>query len=299
MNRRELLKGALGAALVPGTDQLCAAQEALIRKTIPGTGESLPAIGLGTNRYAVGNAQANEQLLNALRTFNALGGTVIDTAPMYRSSETILGRLLSELDIRDQTFLATKSDRSIEDGGPGRVDNSFEQLRTGTVDLMQIHNLRGLDMLPTLRDMRDSGRIRYLGITTSRVSQFPDFIDVMTREPLDFIQVNYSLADRTAADRILPLARDKGMAVLVNLPLGRGRLFKAVQGRALPGWAAELGAASWAQFFLKYVIGHPAVSCAIPGMRKAGHVEDNLAAARGALPTAAQRARQAAWFDDR
>lgn len=297
MNRRELLKHAAGATLALRASTLLAATDKRIEKLIPGTGETLPAIGIGTNRYAVGNVDENRRLLDVLRAFSALGGTVIDTAPMYRSSETILGQLMAELDLRDRMFLATKSDRDLADGGPARVDNSFQQLRTDRLDLVQVHNLRGLDMLPQLREMKAAGRLRYVGITTSRVAQFEDFIAVMEREALDFIQVNYSLADRTAADRILPLARDKGLAVLVNLPLGRGRLFRAVQDKSLPDWAAEFDAGSWAQFFLKYVISHPAVTCAIPGMRKISHVEDNLGAALRALPTPAQRARQEAWFD--
>lgn len=297
MNRRDLLKSAAGATLALKTGGLAAQGSGLIEKPIPGTDETLPAIGIGTNRYSVGDDQENLQLLQTLRTFSQLGGTVIDTAPMYRSSETILGRLIDELEIRDRIFLATKSDRDRNDGGPTRVDNSFQQLRTEVVDLMQVHNLRGLDMLPTLREMQSIGQVRYLGITTSRTAQFPDFIRVMRNEKLDFIQVNYALNDREAAGTILPLAQDLGLAVLVNVPLGRGRLFRAVQGQQLPGWAADFGARSWAQFFLKYVISHPAVTCAIPGMRRISHVEDNLGAATGALPTPAQRARQEAWFD--
>ena len=297
MNRRELMRGAAGAALAIGIPPLFAQDEVLIRKPIPGTDETLPAVGIGTNRYAVGDAESTRPLLETLRTFASLGGTVVDTAPMYRTSETVLGQLMTELGLHDGVFLATKSDRDQDDGGPARVDNSFIQLRADVIDLMQVHNLRGLDMLPRLRELQSEGRIRYLGITTSRIGQFDEFIAVMESEPLDFIQVNYSLADREAERRILPLAQDKGLAVLVNLPLGRGRLFSAVKGMPLPAWAAEFGAQSWAQFFLKYVISHPAVTCAIPGMRKARHVEDNLGAARGGLPTAAQRARQEQFFD--
>jgi len=296
MNRRQLLQYA-GSTLAFGSQTLHAQSGMLIEKIIPGTVDSLPAIGIGTNRYVVGDSSANAQLGQTLQLFHQLGGRLIDTAPMYRSSETVLGSLIDDLELQGQFFLATKSDTDRDKGGRERVENSFTQLRTNTIDLMQIHNLRGLDMLPQLRELQAIDRIRYLGITTSRTQQFPDFLQVMQVEKLDFIQVNYSLADRQAAERILPLARDKGLAVLVNLPLGRGQLFRKVQGQSLPGWAAEFGARSWAQFFLKYVISHPAVTCAIPGMRKLSHVEDNLGAATGQLPTAAQRARQESWFD--
>jgi aryl-alcohol dehydrogenase-like predicted oxidoreductase len=296
-NRREFLQ-ATGGALALGPAGLLAESAAPVAKPIPGTDENLPAIGLGTNRYAVGDEEQNAQLLDTLRRFRELGGTVIDTAPVYRSSETILGELIARLGDRENLFLATKSDRDRAAGGVERVENSFQQLRTETLDLVQVHNLRGLDMLPVLRELKSAGRIRYLGITTSRAAQFPDFIRVMQREPLDFIQVNYSLADREAETRILPLAQERGMAVLANVPLGRGRLFSAVDGLELPAWAADFGALSWAQFFLKFVIGHPAVTCAIPGMRQPSHVADNLGALLGPLPTAAQRARQAAWFKD-
>jgi aryl-alcohol dehydrogenase-like predicted oxidoreductase len=297
VNRRDLIRGAAGTALTVALPPLYAQDAPLIRKPIPGTDETLPAIGVGTNRYAVGDAEATRPLLDTLRTFVDLGGTLIDTAPMYRTSETVLGELVSELDFQGEVFWATKSDRDRDDGGPARVENSFRQLRTDVIDLMQVHNLRGLDMLPQLRELKTEGRIRYLGITTSRVAQFDEFIAVMKREPLDFIQVNYSLADRQAAERILPLALDQGLAVLVNLPLGRGRLFNAVKGLSLPDWAAEFDATSWAQFFLKYVISHPAATCAIPGMRKAAHAKDNLGAARGVLPDAGQRSRQEQFFD--
>ncbi len=296
MNRRQLIKNAVGAgtALALGQTQLYANPvENLIRKTIPGTDETIPVIGVGTNRYSVGNANHNMRLKQALNSFHQQGGTLIDTAPIYRSSETILGQLINELGIRDHLFVATKADRAADDGGPERLENSFAQLLTNRVDLVQSHNLRGADsMLPLLHEAKAAGRIRYIGITISRSSMFPEFLSAMNKYPLDFIQVNYSLADRKAADRILPLAADKGIAVLINLPLSRGQLFKAVGNRPLPGWSSEFDCDSWAQFFLKYVVSHPAVTCAIPGMTQARHIIDNLGAARGRLPDMEQRLRQ-------
>jgi len=300
MNRRQLLKRAAGtgAALSLAWNPLFAKSGEIIRKIIPGTDETLPVIGLGTNRYSVGDAEHHARLKQALGTFHEHGGTLIDTAPMYRSSETILGQLINELDIRQQLFVATKADRAADNGGTEQLANSFTQLQTDRLDLVQSHNLLGADsMLPILHEQQAAGRIRYVGITTSRSAQFTDFLAVMNKVPLNFIQVNYSLADREAAERILPLAADKGIAVLVNLPLGRGRLFKAVGDQPLPGWAAEFDCDSWAQFFLKYVVSHPAVTCAIPGMTRARHVADNLGAALGQLPDANQRRRQEQFLD--
>ena len=298
ISRRTFLHLTSGTALALSLRSLSAQPKALIKKTIPATGEAIPAIGLGTNRYAVGSDQENALLRDALEVFHRLGGRVIDTAPMYRSSESILGQLVAELDHGDEVFLATKADRAVDKGGIERLEESFKKLRTDTLDLVQSHNLIGAEsMLPVLREYKQEGRIRYVGITTSRNAQFAEFLEWMERGSLDFIQVNYSLADRAAADRILPLAREKGMAVLVNLPLGRGRLFKAVDGKPLPDWVAEFQCESWAQFFLKYVISHPAVTCAIPGMTKAPHVMDNLGALTGRLPDAAERMKMEALFD--
>ncbi|MBT78446.1 MAG: aldo/keto reductase [Gammaproteobacteria bacterium] len=298
MNRRQLIKQAAGAALSLNWNPLQAKIQNVMHKTIPGTSEILPVIGLGTNRYSVGNAQHQARLRQALQTFHEHGGTLIDTAPMYRGSEIILGQLIKTLNIREQLFIATKADRAADNNGPERLANSFAQLQTDRLDLVQSHNLRGVDsMLPVLREQQLAGRVRYVGITTSRENQFAEFLDVMNKYPLDFIQVNYSLIDRKAAEHILPLAADKGIAVLANLPLSRGALFKKVGDRPLPDWAAEFNCTSWAQFFLKYVISHPAVNCAIPGMTRTRHVIDNLGAALGRLPDATQRRRQEQYID--
>lgn len=302
ITRREFTRAGIGAATVAafGPGAVLAGPEDLIRKKIPASGEALPVIGLGTNRYGVGDAEAERAPLRAsLARFHQLGGTVVDTAPMYRSSEAVLGDLISELGIRDDLFLATKTDKT---GGQSetiaQMQESMRRLKTDRIDLMQVHNLLGWqDALPAMREWQREGRIRYIGITTSRTEQYGDFEAVMRQEQLDFVQLNYSLEQRTAADRLLPLAAERGMAVMVNRAFGGGRIFEKVGDQPLPDWAQAFGCESWAQFLLKYVLGHPAVTLTIPGMTKPRHVDDNLWAAHGRLPNAEERKRQEAFFD--
>lgn len=302
ISRRQFTKATLGAASVAalGSCRTIAGDQPLISKPIPSSGEMLPVIGLGTNRYGVDESDASRApLRSALDRFNQLGGTVIDTAPMYRTSEAVIGDLVTELGIRDEIFIATKTDRT---EGPEatlkQMKQSLSRLRTDTIDLMQVHNLRGWqNALPLMRDWQREGRIRYIGITTSRISQYEEFEKVMRSEQLDFVQVDYSLQQRKAAERILPLAAERGIAVIINRAFGGGRVFGTLADRPVPDWAGEFGAASWAQFLLKFAVGHPAATLTIPGMTKLRHVEDNLEAARGRLPTAKERARQAALFD--
>lgn len=296
LTRRKLL--GTGALLGLGWFPAWAESRTKIRKEIPGTGERLVPVGIGTNRYKVGNAENNARLRETLKVFAELGGSVIDTAPRYRTSEAILGRLIGELGIRRKLFLATKSNLDADHGGVEQMEVSQEKLGSDPIDLMQSHNLSGVkSMLPVMREWQREGRIRYIGITTSRNAQFGDVLELLEKEPLDFLQVNYSLADREAAERVLPLAQNEGVGVLVNVPFGRGRLFRAVGDQPLPEWAADFDCASWAQFFLKYVISHPAVTCAIPGTTKPEHAVDNQGAAVGRLPNPEERKRQEAWFD--
>ena len=302
LSRRDFNKAGLGALSLAalGTGPALAGPEHLIRKAIPATGELVPVIGLGTNRYGVGDDADKRAVLRAsLKRFHELGGTVIDTAPMYRSSEAVLGDLVAELGIRDDLFLATKADK--EPGGEAtdqQMQLSRKRLKTEAFDLMQVHNLRGTrDALAKMREWQQDGRIRYIGITTSRARQYEAFEEVMRNEELDFIQINYSLEQREAAERILPLAAERGIAVIINRAFGGGRIFDAVGKRPVPDWAKDFGCASWAQFLLKYVIGHPAVTLSIPGMTKVHHVDDNFGAAHGELPDAKQRTRQEAFFD--
>ena len=302
ITRRDFAKAGLGAGglLALGGTPLLSAGQALLRHRIPSSGEAIPVIGVGTNRYGVGDDAALRAPLKAsLAKFHELGGTVIDTAPGYRSSESVLGDLIDELGIRDDLFLATKVDRNGQRAAADRMQDSFEKLRADTMDLMQVHNFIGWEeAIPLMRDWQKEGRIRYVGITTSRTSQYGLMERVMREHELDFVQINYSLAEqREAADRLLPLAADRGMAVLVNRPFGGGGVFGKLKGVELPQWAREFDCNSWAQFLLKYVVSHPAVTAAIPGMTEVRHVQDNMGAAVGALPDAGQRKRQEAFFD--
>ena len=231
-----------------------------------------------------------------------LGGKVIDTAPAYGRSEVVVGELLADLGNRDRYFLATKVTAPDGDLAKGRamLEESFRRLRTPRIDLVQVHNLDGVDVLmPVLREAKDAKRIRYIGVTTSRAEQYPRMLEVMRRHALDFIQVDYSIDNRAAAEEVLPLAQERGVAVLINMPFGgrrTGNLFPKLAGREVPRWAVDAGAASWAQFLLRYVISHPAVTCAIPGTHRVGHLEDNMRAGRSELPDRAMRTRMEEYW---
>lgn len=300
MNRREFTKASLAAATLTTLGPAIADHSDLIRKAIPSSGEMLPIIGLGTNRYGVDASEASRAPLRAaLQRFHALGGTLIDTAPQYRSSETVLGDLIAELGTRKDLFIATKTDKPDAAEIAAQMDDSAGKLKTAKFDLMQVHNLIAWKTaLPVMREWQQEGRIRYIGITTSRNTQYEEFESVMRQEKLDFIQINYSLEQREAAERILPLAADRGIGVIINRAFGGGRIFEAVGSKPLPIWAREFGCESWAQFLLKYAVGHEAATVAIPGMTKLHHVDDNFGAALGRLPDAGERKRQEAFFDD-
>ncbi|MCP4300219.1 MAG: aldo/keto reductase [Gammaproteobacteria bacterium] len=303
ISRRDFTKTSLGAvslAVLGGSSALAGAEH-MIKKAIPSSGELLPIVGLGTNRYGVGKSEAaRAPLKTALERFHTLGGTVIDTAPGYRTSESVLGDLIAELGIRDDLFLATKTDRTDgSDGTNAQLSESLSKLQTEKIDLMQVHNLRGWKhALPVMREWQQEGRIRYIGITTSRAHQYAEFEKVMRQEDLDFVQLNYSLEQREGAERLLPLAADRGIAVIINRVFGGGRIFEKVGDQPVPDWARDFGCETWAQFLLKYAIAHPAATLSIPGMTKLHHVDDNFGAAHGRLPSAEERARQEAFFDN-
>lgn len=289
LTRRKLLSVTGGAGLLTVAGPWCnlwAQTRARIMMTIPSSGEQLPAVGLGTRDFrSDANAQDMQRFMATLKEFYAAGGRVIDTSPNYGDAETVIGKLLAELGIRDDVFMATKVDREDRQQGIVRMNRSFKLLGGDCIDLMQVHNLRGTETeLETMQAWKAEGRIRYIGVTTHNPAQYDEMQGVMHRYPLDFIQLNYSLADRAAEQSILPLARDRGIAVLVNLPYARGRLFSAVAGHALPDWAADMDADSWGQVFLKYVISYPAAMLPIPGTTKPNHVKDNVGAAFGRLP---------------
>jgi aryl-alcohol dehydrogenase-like predicted oxidoreductase len=233
-----------------------------------------------------------------LRQFKEMGGRVIDTAPSYGTAEMVVGDLVTELKIRESLFIATKLGAHGRDAGIEQLEQSFKHLRTPKIDLIAVHNLQDTQtQLRTLRQWKQAGRIRYVGITTSFERQHAEFEQTMKAEALDFIQVDYAPDNRKADQRILPLAADRGMGVMINLPFGRGRLFTAVQGRSLPPWVREFDCTSWAQFFLKYIVSHPAVTCTVPGTAKSEYLVDNLGAARGRLPDAAMRRRMESFID--
>lgn len=288
LTRRTLLKNCAGisAGLQFGTPLL--AQAPLHMTTIPSSGQQIPAIGIGCRNYRAepGSAELVE-LRDTLARFHQLGGKVVDTSPNYGNSEAVLGNILRELGIRDDLWIATKVDREAAASGIARMQQSFELLGGDSFDLMQVHNLVGVNvMLPILQEWKAQGRFRYNGITSSSDGQYEEMQRVMNQYPLDFIQVDYSLGNRNADQRLLPLAQDRGMAVLVNLPFGRGEMFAAVGERPLPDWAADIDASSWAQVFLKYIMSHPSGAIPIPGTTKPHHAEDNVGAARGRLPDA-------------
>jgi aryl-alcohol dehydrogenase-like predicted oxidoreductase len=271
----------------------------LITKPIPSTGQHLPAVGIGTDAFS--NAPIDE-LRGVLRRMGELGGSVIDTAAAYGDSEARIGEILAQFGTREHMFLATKLVGGGLSGlfsrtGAASFERSLQRLRTSRVELLQVHNLSGVDeLMPLMQDWKKAGRIRYIGVTTSRGGQHADIVAAMRKYPLDFIQVDYSIANRDAAAMVLPLAQERRVAVLANLPLGRASLIRQVVGRQLPPWAAEIDVKSWGQFLLKYVISHPAVTCAIPGSTKLVHLEDNQAAGHGRLPDAALRKRMEEYW---
>ncbi len=268
----------------------------LIKRPVPRTGELLPVIGLGTwQTFDVSEAESERAPLRmVLSELVRSGGSVIDSSPMYGRSEEVVGALAADLGLRDRLFLATKVWTSGRDAGVRQMHESFRLLRTKQMDLMQVHNLVDWRThLTTLRRWKEEGSVRYIGVTHYTAGAYDELARVLQQEELDFVQLNYSLAERDAERRLLPLAAQRGTAVLVNRPFAAAGLFRKARGKPLPPWAKEIGCATWAQFFLKFVVSHPAITCAIPGTSKVDHLLDNLQGGIGLLPDSAMRERMA------
>ena len=309
VSRRSALKVALGigAALALRPHELWADSDGakvatLYTKPIPSSGEQLPVVGIGTaRRYDVAASDAElAPLRDVVGSFTRLGGKLIDTAPSYGNAESVVGNLIAQAGNRGQIFLATKVGRGRESVQAGRaeLEQSLKRLDVAKVDLMQVHNLAGVDeMLPVLREWKEAGKTRYIGVTSTSKDQDPELERLLRTQRMDFVQVDYAIDNRDAEQRILPLAQERGVAVLTALPFGRGRVFEAFDKQPVPYWARELGIRTWAQFALKYIVSHPAVTAAIPGTAKMEYLTDNLGAARAPMPDAAARRRMAALVD--
>jgi aryl-alcohol dehydrogenase-like predicted oxidoreductase len=303
ISRREWLQRITGAggllALAPRA--VLASPATLITRPIPSTQERLPIVGLGSSATFAQVARSDDvaALRAVLKQMADLGGTVFDTAPAYGASEEVAGKIAQELGIAKQLFWATKLNVAGWGGGSAdaaaarrQLETSFRRIGKPVIDLVQVHNMADLrTQLPILREYKEKGRVRYIGVTTTIASQYDALVQLMRKEPLDFIGTDYAIDERHAEETILPLARDKGIAVLVYAPFGRTRLWQRVKGRQVPQWAGEFDANSWAQFFLKYVASHPAVTAITPATSRPANMADNMGAAVGRLPDAAMRKR--------
>ena len=302
--RRECLKfsALAGAALTLRPGLVDALENGdLIKRAIPSSGEKLPIVGLGSSATfsRVAGGDDVSALREVLRVLFENGGSVFDTAPAYGESEEVAGRLVQELDAAEKVFWATKLNVASRGGGSADPDaaraqfeRSFQRIGKDVVDLIQVHNLADIPtQLSTLKELKAEGRVRYIGTTSTRTSRYPDLAKVMREYPIDFIGVDYAVDNRESAETILPLAQDRGIAVLLYVPFGRTRLWRRVAGRDLPEWAQEFGAYSWAQFFIKFAAAHPAVTCVTPATSKPANMLDNMGAAVGGLPDAAMQRR--------
>lgn len=292
LTRRDFAALTAGALLTPSA--FAQGNDALIARAIPSTGERMPAVGLGTWQvFADNDAETRDAATEVFRALVAAEGRLIDTASVYQDSESVIGEVLTAAHLRDKVFIATK----LEEPDQSELNRSLSRLKTAKVDLLQLHNVRDPDQsLGQFKTWKAQGICRYVGITSTYHGAFPAVEAVLAREKPDFVQVDYSIDDREAERRILPLAAEVNAGVLTALPFGRGRLFRAVHGKPVPDWAASF-AGSWAQFFLKYLIADPRVTAVIPGTNDPKHMADNLGAMRGRLPNPEQRERMVAFID--
>jgi len=303
LSRRSLLNyaGALGALALSGrAGRAIAADPAVLQRPIPSTGTPIPVVGMGSwITFNVGGDEAlRAQRMEVLKTFFAAGGVLVDSSPMYGTSEDVIGWCLSRLQEKPALFSATKVWTILQRLGVRQMQASQRLWGVERFDLMQIHNMLDWEThLETLKTWKSEGRLRHIGITTSHGRRHGDFAKAMEKEPFDCVQFTYNIADREVEKRLLPLAAERRMAVIVNRPFQGGSLFDAVKGKPLPAWAGEFDCANWAQFFLKFVVSHPAVTCAIPATSSVGHMRENMGAALGRLPDAEQRQRMIRYFE--
>ncbi|HEY0060966.1 MAG TPA: aldo/keto reductase [Telluria sp.] len=290
MNRRDALCAvAAGLSGVPAF-----AAPAMLARRVPSSGEMLPVIGLGTwQTFNVGHKSTDRAELElVLKEFVALGGRVIDSSPMYGTAEQVAGDLMAQLGVRKKLFIATKVWSSDKAAGMRQMDESMARLRARPIDLMQVHNMQDVEIhLETLREWKRRGLVRHIGVTHYTASEHEAMAKLIASEVVDFIQINYSVGERQAEQRLLPLARERGVAVLANRPFIGGDVFRRVRSKPLPAWAVEIDCSSWAQLLLKFVVSHPAVTCAIPATSKLEHLRDNMQAGMGRMPDEKQRAR--------
>ncbi len=310
ITRRDCLKysALAGATLTLRPGFLNALQNGdLITRAIPSSGEKLPIVGLGSSATFSRAARSDDvsALWEVLRVLFENGGSVFDTAPAYGASEEVAGSLVQDLDATEKAFWATKLNVAGRGGGPAdpiaaraQTERSFQRIGKDPIDLIQVHNLADIPtQLHILKELKAEGRVRYIGTTSTRTSRYPDLAKVMREQPIDFIGVDYAVDNRESAETILPLAQDRGIAVLLYVPFGRTRLWRRVAGREVPEWAHEFGANTWAQFFIKYAAAHPAVTCVTPATSKPKNMLDNMGAAVGELPDAAMQRRMVALIE--
>jgi diketogulonate reductase-like aldo/keto reductase len=301
LSRRALMAGigALGVASI-GRRHAVAASATRLARPIPATGEQLPVIGMGSwVTFDVGDdAAARAQRVDVLRTFFDQGGALIDSSPMYLSSQEVIGHCLARVPDKSSLFAATKVWTMTRLLGVQQMEASRQLWSVERFDLLQVHNLLDWEThLQTLGEWKAQGRVRYIGVTTSHGRRHDEIEQIMTTQPIDFVQFTYNMADREAEERLLPLAAERGLAVIINRPFRRGTLFEAVGNSPLPDWASEIDCANWAQFFLKFIVSHPAVTCAIPATSRVDHMRENMGAAYGRLPDAEMRERMVRYFD--
>lgn len=298
VSRRALLAGAAALSLLPAAAR--AAAPGLVTRPVPKTGERIPALGMGTwITFNVGRSAAlRRDRMRVLETFFDLGGRMVDSSPMYGSAEAVLGWCLERLDNDRELLSATKIWTPAGGSGAEQLAASRRLWGLPRIDVMQVHNLVDWEAhLPMLLEAKQAGAVRHVGVTTSHGARHGALERIMRGQPIDFVQFTYNIRDRAAEKTLLPLAAERGIAVIVNRPFRRAALFDEVDGRPLPGWAREIGCESWAQAFLKFILGHPAVTCAIPATSRVAHMKENMAVLRGPLPDAALRRRMAADFD--